>query len=552
MADDTGMTDKVDVADTYAKGGAAAVVNLAAAKAGRRPVVEMGLDRHALDIVREAWTHALVLEGRDGVYERAGLLVRIGGDPPHLEVVSPDAMLAVLVWAADWSRETRGKKGSQWSAVPPPEFVARVMRSRPHPEVRSIDAVLRVPVVDQEGEVVQQPGYHAGARCWYEPTGPCELVPESPTREQALEALEDLAEPLSDYAWETQADRAAALAMLLSPAVRRLSGSAVPLFVVDAPEKGSGKSKLGAVVAHLAGVGRAAVLTYKSDRSGEETQKQITALLLDGAPVIVLDNVKGKVDSGELESVLTADTWSGRILGESRMAHLPQQSIWILTSNNASLSEDLARRSVRVRINTRCEQPWLRRPEAFRHPDLVEWVGENHLRLARAAALVARAWVVAGRPQSTAPVLGSFERWSLVCGGILQWLGVEGFLSNLDDVYGAWIDGAADERAFVEAWGAESTRASSEMAGKSRRWSCKDLVGLCQRLDLLDRVQSGETDRARANLMAGVLKRLDGRVVGSYQVRCQQTSRGRREYWVEPLEREEPTSSTSTESESPR
>ena len=49
-------------------------------------------------------------------------------------------------------------------------------------------------------------------------------------------------------------------------------------------------------------------------------------------------------------------------------------------------------------------------------------------------------------------VLGSFESWARVMGGTLDFVGIKGFLSNLDAVYEASDTEGITTRAFLSAW----------------------------------------------------------------------------------------------------
>jgi hypothetical protein len=63
-----------------------------------------------------------------------------------------------------------------------------------------------------------------------------------------------------------------------------------------------------------------------------------------GPIVIPLDNIRPGLDSSQLASALTAETWSDRILGQTRMIDLPNRATWIVTANNPHLSLEIARR----------------------------------------------------------------------------------------------------------------------------------------------------------------------------------------------------------------
>jgi hypothetical protein len=98
------------------------------------------------------------------------------------------------------------------------------------------------------------------------------------------------------------------------------------------------------------------------------------------------------------------------------------------------------------------EKPWLREANNFRHPELLVWVENQRARLIWAAHTIIQAWIMAGRPKYSGKPLGSYEKWSGVLGGILQFIGIEGFLSNSNALYEA-VDGEGEQLSgFVQAW----------------------------------------------------------------------------------------------------
>jgi hypothetical protein len=65
--------------------------------------------------------------------------------------------------------------------------------------------------------------------------------------------------------------------------------------------------------------------------------------------IIFLDNLKGGLDSGDFEDLVTARTLSGKRMYHGEMA-IPNLFTWFITSNNPELSTDLASRSVVINI----------------------------------------------------------------------------------------------------------------------------------------------------------------------------------------------------------
>ena len=81
------------------------------------------------------------------------------------------------------------------------------------------------------------------------------------------------------------------------------------------------------------------------------------------------------------------------------------------------------------------DQPWLRKPDAFRHR-LPEWALLNRAELVRACLILCRAWIAAGKHEAPSrPTLGMFESWARVMGGILHACHLPGFLANLPEFY---------------------------------------------------------------------------------------------------------------------
>jgi hypothetical protein len=126
------------------------------------------------------------------------------------------------------------------------------------------------------------------------------------------------------------------------------------------------------------------------------------------------------------------------------------RAIWVATGNNPAVSNEIARRTIRIRLDARSDRPWLRTD--FRHSDLRAWVRTNRAALVWSALVLVRAWLVAGRPVPSGPRLGMFEHWSMTLGGVLAVAGVDGFLGNLSEFYEAADAEGTTWRAFVVRW----------------------------------------------------------------------------------------------------
>ena len=168
----------------------------------------------------------------------------------------------------------------------------------------------------------------------------------------------------------------------------------------------------------------------------EEMRKKITAILMDGRPLAVFDNIEGAFRSATLCSVLTANLWTDRVLGRSENVDLKNRTVWIATGNNVKLAGDLPRRAYIVRLDAKQARPWQREPSEFKHPQLLSYVKQNRGRILAAIYVMARAWIKGGRPEpKNVPMLGSFEEWRNTIGGIIEFEGIDGFISNLKELY---------------------------------------------------------------------------------------------------------------------
>ena len=87
----------------------------------------------------------------------------------------------------------------------------------------------------------------------------------------------------------------------------------------------------------------------------------------------------------------------------------------------------------------------------FRHPDLMTWVRANRARLVAACLTLCQAWIAAGRPRGGS-IIGCYENWAQVMGGVLEVAGIEGFLGNLEEMMEASDTEGAAWSAFVGAW----------------------------------------------------------------------------------------------------
>jgi hypothetical protein len=312
-----------------------------------------------------------------------------------------------------------------------------------------LEAVVEAPTLRPDGTVLAQPGYDAASRLYLVPSPGLEDidVPEQPCRDHVEVALDVIRDAIGDFPFVDQSSYANAVGAMVTSVCRHIISGPVPLALFDATTQGTGKTLLAEVIAIIL-TGRAAELS-SAPNDPEEWRKQLTSILIEGPPLVILDNVTTTLDSGDLAKVITGEMHRDRVLGKSQTVSVPVRCSWIATGNNLQLGGDMARRCYWIRMDAGCSDPFRR--TGFKHERLKEYLLEHRRDLLIAMLTLARAWFAAGQPKSSVPPVGSFERWTEVVAGILEYARVEGFLANSERLFEQSDIERTDWETFLEA-----------------------------------------------------------------------------------------------------
>jgi DNA primase catalytic core len=384
-------------------------------------------------------------------------LFRYGGNPARIEAdddgnplvraMTPDRMRHRLARDAYWYSIVKDSE----EPVHPPIAVVRDVLAVPDPPLPPLTRIVGCPVFAADGTLQTTPGYSAASKTYFVPDAGF-MVPDvssCPSTAEVQEAKRLLMQELmGQFPFVADADRAHALCAALLPFGRELIHGPTPIHDFEAPGPGTGKTLL-CEAGMLPALGRpATAMTEGKDE--DEWRKRLLAKLMSAPSVVFTDNVRRRVDASSLASAVTAyPLWEDRLLGKSEIIRVPVRCAWILTGNNPAFSSEMTRRTVRIRLDAKQDQPWLR--TGFQHPSLIEWATENRGRLVWAALSLIQAWIAADRPRGNS-VLGMFEAWAHVMGGILDIAEVPGFLGNLQDFYANADTEGECWRVFVLAW----------------------------------------------------------------------------------------------------
>ena len=367
---------------------------------------------------------------------------------PYIADLRETKLRHCLAHAADfYELSARGAR----KEVPPPTDVTKDIQTRDPASwgFPVLEGVVEAPTLRPDGTVLSRPGYDPASRLYLVPSpglGDVE-IPDEPCRDHIDVSLEIIRDAIGDFPFVDQASYANAVGAMLTSVCRNVISGPVPLALFDATTQGTGKTLLAEVIAIIL-TGRAADL-MSAPKDPDEWRKQLTSILIEAPPLVVVDNVNSTVDWPDLAKVITGEMHQDRILGKTQNVSVQVRCSWIATGNNMQLGGDMARRCYWIRMDAGCSDPFRR--TGFKHERLKDYVREHRRDLLVALLTLARAWFAAGQPKSSVPPVGSFERWTDVVSGILEYARLEGFLSNSDKLFEQSNNERNDWEQFLEA-----------------------------------------------------------------------------------------------------
>ncbi len=467
------------------------------------------------------------------IYQRAGLLVRVAA--AHSEsptggvsrsVGAPVIARAPRAWireelsrAARWER-SKADGGS--SAVAPPVWVAETIEARDRWPFPELAGVIEAPTMRADGTILDAPGFDDETGLLLRPSGEFPPVPAAPTSAQVRAAVELVLAPWGDFPFVAESDRAAAIAAMLTATARAAVPGPAPLFAWRATAPGSGKS-LGADVQSIIATGRPAARMV-AVRDDAEMRKRILAIGLQGAGVVLLDNVDGSLGSPALAAALTGTTFTDRLLGASQVVTVPLTGLtWLATGNALVFNGDLGRRVVPIDLDAQLEHPEDRAD--FAHPDLLAWVRSQREALVVAGLTILRAYHVAGRPRHGGARIGSFELWDDLIRGATVWCDIGDPAAGRDRVRKEGDQDLDVLRAAAGAWWERYGSAAVKLAEVARHAESDAVL----RDGLAGLTRRGVVD---ARSLGYALRRVSGRIVSGRRFETGKTVKGTRTWRV--------------------
>jgi len=341
-----------------------------------------------------------------------------------LRPLNTEAMNDRLTRCADWVSVTQ-KFGTQ-DVVPPKYVAGAVLSLGTATGLPPLESVSQCPFATADGRLVANPGYDPGSLTYADL--PRAVQPSGSGKEAARWLIDEL---LSDFPFQGPADLAAAIACMLTPFLRPCIAGQSPLFLFDAPSPATGKT-LCAQVSLAPGCGTVGVKAPPAKE--EEWTKMLTTYALAARPAMLIDNVSGKFDSPSLMAAVTGGVVEDRKLGGNELLVLPVRTVFAATANNARLAPDFVSRCLWIRLDAGAERPEER--TGFKKPRLLAWTLQHRAECQERCLAMVAGWHRAGRPAGTVPPT-RFAAWAETLGGVLEHAGVEGLLSNIEELRAA-------------------------------------------------------------------------------------------------------------------
>ena len=477
--------------------------------------------------VVDAAEKELALTGRH--YQRGGLIVTVVTDPgtreTRVQESNQPSLVQALAGAATWEKPC----DDEWIRIDPPARHVGVLYDAPaYAHLPLLNGLARQPYLRADDTLVTIAGYDAASGMFGIFADKEFAVPENPTKEQAVAALELLREILTEFCFATETDRSTALVAILTAAIRPRLPLA-PMIHIKAHQVGSGKSYLCRLITIFATPQHGTPSTFPKD--DEECRKFLLAELLRAPAVIEFDNLTGDLIAHKsLCIALTSEHMTDRILGVSKTATVSSRALFLSSGNNVGPVQDMTRRCITIHLNPECETPAMR---TFKRPGLVQEIQRQRGLYISAALTIVRAWIAARRPRMDCPALAGYDEWSDLCSQPLLWLGCD---DPIKSVFEAMADDPDREtlgqllRAWQACFGKRPT-----MVREAVKQAYSDITPINDELQEILKDIAGERDGINRRVLGRWIKRNSGRIVSGLRFMRASGSRSAEAWYVESV-----------------
>lgn len=413
-----------------------------------RPVIR--IERNNVKAINDQAEQALV-SACPFLYSRGGEIVRPmvatapdgrGGAVRTIKIRSLKraALHEHLDAAARWMKYDARSKS--YVPVDAPMTVADALLGRGASLLRPLTGVIEAPTLRADGSILDSHGYDAKTGLLFIPNCDFPPVPRDPKKADALAAIKRIEALIDKYPFVEPVDRSVALAAILTCSVRRALNKA-PMFAMNAPAPGSGKSALVDVAAII--VTGSTVPVFAQGENEAEFEKRLHGALLAGHSVVSFDNVTRPIEGNALCQAMTQQAMEVRPLGTSDTRTVPTSTTFFATGNGLVVRDDMTRRVLECQLDPGVERPELRTFDF----DPLEVAKAQRATLLVDALTVLRAHRLAHHALRSRRF--DFNEWSAMVADALMWLGYADPAASMDRTRAS--DPAKDEfRAVAREW----------------------------------------------------------------------------------------------------
>jgi hypothetical protein len=355
---------------------------------------------------------------------------------------------------------------------------------------------VRLPVVRKDGIIELLPeGYDQATHTL---TTSAATYSENMTFAAGLAVIQDL---FSEFEFaDGERSRAVAISALLGLyAVQLVPASELrPMFVYTKNAEGAGATICTAcAVVPVLGYLPTGVKAGDDD----EMRKLLSTTIREGSPVLLLDNMKGRLDSAALESFVSTPTWKDRLLGSNESVTGENNVTVFVTANGLTISPDARRRSLFTELHLSEERA---EDRIFRRPLSVPALRSMRCEILAACWSLVKNWDEKGRPKPSRSH-SAFPVWADIIGGIVE---AAGFACPLDTATSAVV---ADEDG-------DNMRTLATSMTPGKKYSSAELAELCRKVGVFTTcVGNSESEmlRSHRSSFGRMLARYNKRLVGS-------------------------------------
>lgn len=248
-----------------------------------------------------------------------------------------------------------------------------------------------VAVLDDAGQLkVCTVGYHPEQGGMFVTRG------EAPIPVPLETATTAILELLSDFPFESGADISRAVAALLTPSMALgglLGSDRSPAILCQANTPQVGKTYFQKLVAAVHGE-HLYVVTQRKNGVGS-LDESFSSALLSGSPFIQIDNLRGDLDSQQIESFLTAVYFPARVPHREQVEVNTSRFTVMITTNGLKLTEDMLKRCF---VITFTAKPHGHDYKRYAEGDLLAKVRQNQPYYLGCIFSILRTWVERERP----------------------------------------------------------------------------------------------------------------------------------------------------------